>query len=53
MILRLKVNLKDLIYLIKKKLKRQLEILITKWMKQLKNFIKQKKDKEKDDDLSL
>lgn len=42
-----KVDLKVSIYLIKKKLKKQLNILMMKWMKLQKNFIKQKKEKKR------
>lgn len=38
-----KADLKDSIYLIKKKLKKQLSILMMKWMNMLKNFIILKK----------
>ena len=42
-----KVDLKVSIYLIKKELKKQLNILMMKWMKLQKNFIKQKKEKKR------
>lgn len=42
-----KENLNDLIYLIKRKLKKQLKILIMIWMKLLKNFIIIKRAKKK------
>ena len=42
-----KNHLKDLIYIIKKKLIKQLNILMMKWMNMLKNFIKQRKRKKK------
>jgi len=39
-----KADLKDSIYLIKKKLKKQLSILMMKWINILKHFIILKKD---------
>ena len=40
-----KVDLKVSIYLIKKKLKKQLNILMIRWMNMLKNFIQIKSEK--------
>ena len=45
---KIKIGLNNLIYLIKKKLKMKLSILMMRWTNMLKSFIT-KKDKEKDD----